>query len=169
MGLNELIELEPVVHRDLRGFFLESYHQIRYQELGVNVSFCQDNHSYSKKGVLRGMHFQVGQAKLIYCPKGEIFDVAVDIRKGSPTFGSWKGFYLSEGNHKQLFIPDGFAHGFCVLSDEAHVMYKISTFFNKDLERGFSPVDPSVGIKWPVQLPILSERDAKAPLFVEVV
>ncbi len=169
MGIDELIEVTPTVYGDLRGFFLESYHQSRYEDLGVKVSFCQDNHSYSKKGVLRGMHFQKGQAKLVYCPKGEIFDVAVDIRQNSPTFGMWKGFYLSETNHRQLFIPDGFAHGFCVLSEEAHVMYKVSAFFNKDLERGFSFKDPFVGINWPLQDPILSERDSKAPLFKEVI
>ncbi len=162
MLLSGLIEIEPNVYKDLRGFFLESYNHAKYKELGVETLFQQDNHSFSKKGVLRGMHFQPGQAKLIYCPIGQIFDVVVDIRNESATFGKWQGFYLDGKGHKQLFIPDGFAHGFCVLSDEAHVMYKVSTLFNKDLERGFSWNDPSVGIKWPVENPIISERDSSA-------
>ncbi len=162
MLLSGLIEIEPNVHTDLRGFFLESYNLSKYKELGVDVVFQQDNHSFSKKGVLRGMHFQTGQAKLIYCPIGQIFDVVVDIRKGSGTFGRWQGFYLDEKNHKQLFIPDGFAHGFCVLSEVAHVMYKVSALFNKDLESGFHWNDPDVGIKWPVENPIVSTRDLNA-------
>jgi dTDP-4-dehydrorhamnose 3,5-epimerase len=114
------------------------------------------------------MHFQKGQAKLIYCPKGEIFDVAVDMRRDSKTFGKWQGFYLNGDNHKQLFIPDGFAHGFAVLSEEAHVMYKVSTYFDKDLEKGFFFKDPEVGIDWPVKEPILSERDRMALSMREV-
>jgi len=164
-----LVQIEPKIHSDLRGFFLESYHELRYKELGVNAHFVQDNHSFSKQGVLRGMHFQRGQAKLIYCPKGRIFDVAVDIRKGSKTYGKWEGFYLDGENHKQLFIPDGFAHGFCVLSDEAHVIYKVSTHFDKDLERGFRWNDPEVGIEWPIKNPILSERDQMAKGLKEIV
>lgn len=169
MLLSGLIEIEPNVHKDLRGFFLESYNQAKYKELGVGTLFLQDNHSFSRKGVLRGMHFQPGQAKLIYCPIGQIFDVVVDIRKESATFGKWQGFYLDGEGHKQLFIPDGFAHGFCVLSPEAHVMYKVSTHFNKDLERGFLWNDPAVDIKWPVENPIISERDSSAALMRLVV
>jgi dTDP-4-dehydrorhamnose 3,5-epimerase len=168
MLLSGLIEIEPKVHRDLRGFFLESYQEARYKELGLFSKFPQDNHSFSKKGVIRGMHFQKGQAKLIYCPKGEIFDVAVDMRRDSKTFGKWQGFYLNGDNHKQLFIPDGFAHGFAVLSEEAHVMYKVSTYFDKDLEKGFFFKDPEVGIDWPVKEPILSERDRMALSMREV-
>lgn len=167
MLLAGLIQIEPKVHEDSRGFFLESYHALRYRELGVDVKFPQDNHSFSRKGVLRGMHFQKGQAKLIYCPRGKIFDVVVDIRKESPTYGQWQGFYLDGEMHKQLFIPDGFAHGFCVLSDEAHVMYKVSTHFDKDLESGFCWNDPDVGIKWPIENPILSDRDRVARLMKE--
>lgn len=169
MLLDGLIELEPKVHNDLRGFFLESYQEARYKELGILAKFVQDNHSFSKKGVIRGMHFQKGQAKFIYCPVGEIFDVVVDIRKESKTFGRWQGFYLSGENHKQLYIPDGFAHGFAVLSDEAHVMYKVSTYFDKDLENGFLFNDPGVAINWPIKEPILSERDKSAPFMREVV
>ncbi len=168
MLLMGLIEIEPNVHKDLRGFFLESYNSAKYKELGVGALFLQDNHSYSKKDVLRGMHFQPGQAKLIYCPVGEIFDVVVDIRKNSKTFGKWQGFYISQENHKQLFIPDGFAHGFCVLSSEAHVIYKVSTHFNRDLEQGFLWSDPAIGIKWPVIDPIISQRDLNAPLLKEL-
>lgn len=169
MLLAGLIEIEPKVQRDLRGFFLESYQEARYKELGLSVKFVQDNHSFSKQGVIRGMHFQKGQAKLIYCPKGEIFDVVVDIRKESNTFGKWQGFYLSGENHKQLFIPDGFAHGFAVLSKEAHVMYKVSTYFDKELEKGFLFSDPEVQINWPIKEPIISERDRLAHLMKEVV
>lgn len=147
---------------DARGFFLESYQKERYSSLGVGVVFCQDNHSYSKKGVLRGMHFQRGQAKLVYCPKGQIFDVAVDLRENSPTFGKWEGVVLDEDNHKQLFIPDGFAHGFYVLSDEAHVIYKVSTYYDPLKEGGFRYDDPDIGIEWPNANPVLSERDRKA-------
>ena len=169
MVLTDLIVIEPKVHEDLRGFFLESFHAARYKELGVDLSFPQDNHSYSKRGVLRGMHFQKGQAKLIYCPKGEIFDVAVDIRRGSKTFGKWQGFYLSGENHKQLYIPDGFAHGFCVISDEAHVMYKVSTHFDAKSEGGFLWNDPTAQIEWPIKDPILSERDRNARPLLEVI
>lgn len=169
MVLLGLVQIEPKVHKDLRGFFLESYHEIRYRELGVNVHFVQDNHSFSKESVLRGMHFQPGQAKLIYCPKGKIFDVAVDIRKGSKTYGQWQGFILEGTKHLQLFIPDGFAHGFCVLSEEAHVIYKVSTHFDKDLERGFLWNDSDVGIEWPIKHPILSERDLQAKPLKEMV
>ncbi|MBM3192862.1 MAG: dTDP-4-dehydrorhamnose 3,5-epimerase [Chlamydiae bacterium] len=169
MVLDGLIEIEPKVVSDVRGFFLESYQEARYRELGVFVKFVQDNHSFSKKGVIRGMHFQKGQAKFIYCPKGEIFDVVVDIRKESKTYGNWQGFYLSGENHKQLFIPDGFAHGFAVLSQEAHVMYKVSTYYDKQLEKGFLFNDPEVRINWPIKEPILSERDKSAPLMREVV
>jgi dTDP-4-dehydrorhamnose 3,5-epimerase len=169
MGFNEVIEIEPNAIQDDRGFFLVSYEFPKYQSLGIDLVFPQDNHSYSKKGVIRGMHFQKGQAKLIYCPKGEILDVVVDIRKNSDSFGKWMGYILSEKNHKQLFIPDGFAHGFCVLSDDAHVMYKVSSLYDKNLESGFSPFDPSVGINWPEKNPILSSRDKNALSFHEAV
>ena len=155
-----MIEIVPTVHRDERGFFLESYQMERYKALGLGP-FVQDNHSFSKRGVLRGLHFQKGQAKLIYCPRGRIFDVAVHLETGE-----WKGFYLDGETHRQLYIPDGYAHGFCVLSEEAHVLYKVSTYFDPALEQGFAW--DSVGIAWPVQNPILSKRDANARSFHEV-
>jgi dTDP-4-dehydrorhamnose 3,5-epimerase len=166
--IDGLLIIVPNVIEDGRGFFLESYQEHRYKELGVNVQFRQDNHSYSKKGVIRGMHFQKGQAKLIYCPKGRIFDVAVDVRKNSPTFGQWKGVILDEKNHHQFFIPDGFAHGFCVLSEEAHVFYKVSEFYDPKKEKGFTYQDLEVAIDWPILDPILSERDKNAKSLKEV-
>jgi dTDP-4-dehydrorhamnose 3,5-epimerase len=169
MGFEEIIEVEPTAHHDERGFFLVSYEFPKYSSLGIDLIFPQDNHSFSKKGVIRGMHFQKGQAKFIYCPKGEILDVVVDIRRGSSTFGKWRGYILNEKNHKQLFIPDGFAHGFCVLSDEAHVMYKVSTLYDKTLESGFLYNDPKVGIDWPIKNPIVSARDKNARSFEEAV
>ena len=158
--------LRPELRNDQRGFFLESFHLRRYKKLGVEAHFVQDNHSFSKRNVLRGMHFQPGQAKLIYCPVGKIFDVAVDIRPNSPTFGRWEALILSEENHEQFFIPDGFAHGFCVLSDYAHVIYKVSDFFDPDLESGFHFKD--LDIDWPVRDPILSERDKNAKRLKEL-
>ena len=167
--LDGLVKIRPKAIIDERGFFLESFQDPRYQELGIKTSFVQHNHSYSKRGVLRGMHFQPGQAKLIYVVKGSIFDVAVDIRKSSPTFGKWEGVYLNDQNHEQFFIPDGFAHGFLVLSDEAHVLYKVSAVYNSATERGFRYDDPEVGITWPEQGQIISMRDRNAPLMHEVV
>lgn len=164
--LKELIRITTQAHPDNRGFFLESFHEDRYRELGVDVEFVQDNHSFSKKNVLRGMHFQRGQAKLIYCPVGKIFDVAVDIRPDSPTFEEWEGVILSGENHEQFFIPDGFAHGFCVLSEHAHVMYKVSAFHDPKLESGFRYDD--VKISWPISDPILSQRDTNAPGLKEI-
>lgn len=160
--------IKPKVHRDERGFFLEMYQKERYDDLGVGLSFLQDNHSYSVKGVVRGMHFQKGQAKLVTCAKGEILDVAVDIRPHSPTFGQYEMVHLTEENHHQFYIPDGFAHGFCVLSDEANVIYKVSSLYNPETEGGFRYDDPDVGIDWPIESPILSERDKKAPLLKEL-
>lgn len=167
--LKGLILVQPKVHRDQRGFFLESFQEARYKELGIEVKFCQDNHSFSKRGVVRGMHFQKGQGKLVYCPVGEILDVAVDMRKDSPTLGKWEGVILNETNHHQLFIPDGFAHGFCVLSEYAHVFYKVTTFFDAKLEEGFFYNDKAVGIDWPIKEVILSQRDQNAKAFSEVI
>lgn len=160
--------ITPQVFRDTRGFFLESYREDRYQDFGR--SFTQDNHSYSKQGVIRGMHFQSepGQAKLVRVAIGKIYDVIVDIRPKSPTFGKWCGVTLDDIAHQQLFIPVGFAHGFCVLSQEAHVLYKTSTPFSAFTEKGFCFDDPDVGIKWPVQKPLLSDRDRNAPSFSEM-
>ena len=160
--------ITPQVFQDTRGFFLESYRQDAYQDF-ADV-FVQDNHSYSKQGVIRGMHFQShpGQAKLVRVPIGKIYDVIVDIRPKSPAFGKWCGVTLDDTSHQQLFIPVGFAHGFCVLSLEAHVLYKTSTVFCASTEKGFRFDDPEVGIKWPTLDPILSERDRNAPYFSEM-
>lgn len=160
----------PRVFRDSRGFFLETYQEDNYREVGIFSPFVQDNHSFSTYGVIRGMHFQSepGQAKLIRVAYGKIYDVVVDIRPDSPTFGQWEGVYLDDENHHQLFIPIGFAHGFCVMSKEAHVLYKVSSPYSGKTEKGFRYDDPKVGIEWPIKSPILSERDLTSPNFGDV-
>jgi len=162
--------ISPNVFKDERGFFFESHQVERYTEGGIDCPFVQDNHSYSKEGTIRGMHFQSapGQAKLVRVAVGKIYDVIVDIRPDSPTFGKWEGVYLDDESHRQLFVPVGFAHGFCVVSPEAHVLYKTSSPYNGKTEMGFRFDDPEVGIKWPVQTPIVSERDQKSPYFYEL-
>lgn len=164
-GLPGLIVVEPRVFRDDRGFFLEPYHAPRYKAGGVTVDFVQDNHSFSTHGVLRGLHFQKspGQAKLIRCARGKIWDVAVDIREGSETFGKWWGLELDSESHRQLFIPAGFAHGFCVLSPEAEVMYKCSSVYDPVTEAGILWNDPEIAVEWPVKDPVVSQRDIDAP------
>ena len=170
LSLKGLKLIKPKVFKDSRGFFLESYNEATYQQAGIDASFVQDNHSFSQKNTVRGMHFQTipGQAKLLRVSQGEIFDVAVDIRPDSPTFGKWEGVILNSTNHHQLFVPIGFAHGFCVLSEEAHVMYKVSSLYNPSTEVGFRWNDQTINIQWPVTNPIVSERDQKAPLFNEL-
>lgn len=161
-----LILIEPVVFTDGRGFFLESYKYSDFFEAGIREQFVQDNHSMSVKGVLRGLHFQKepsSQGKLIRCIRGEIFDVAVDIRPDSPTFGRWVSIILSEDNKKMLYIPPGFAHGFQVLSDVAEVLYKATKEYSPDLEGGIVWNDPTLAIPWPIQEPVLSERDRNWP------
>jgi dTDP-4-dehydrorhamnose 3,5-epimerase len=160
--------LEPDVHGDARGFFLETARAGTLAELGVTDSFVQDNQSRSGRGVLRGMHFQPGMAKLVRCARGAIFDVVVDIRPGSPAFGRWEGFQLNDENHHQLYCPDGFAHGFCVLSDVADVVYRCSAYYDPARESGFRFDDPGVGIEWPAIELQTSERDARAPLLSEL-
>lgn len=162
--------ISPQIFRDGRGYFLESHQAIKYKDFGIDDDFLQDNHSYSTEGVIRGMHFQSGpgQAKLIRVASGKIFDVIVDIRPDSPTFGKWIGNFLDGEGHQQLYIPVGFAHGFCVLSPEAHVLYKTSTIYNSDTEKGFRFDDPDIGIEWPVKDPIVSERDQQCPYFYEM-
>ena len=159
--------VRPKVFKDARGFFFESYHEPRYREGGIDCSFAQDNHSHSTRGTLRGLHYQShpGQAKLIRVSSGRIFDVAVDIRPASPTFGRWYGAYLDAERHEQLFVPVGFAHGFCVISDEADVLYKTSSVYDPKTECGFAWNDPDVGVEWPIEDPVLSERDARAESF----
>lgn len=168
-GIPGLVVVEPRVFRDDRGFFFEPYNAPRYKAGGIEVDFVQDNHSFSTKGVLRGLHFQKspGQAKLVRCARGRIWDVAVDIREGSPTFGTWWGLELDSESHRQLFIPAGFAHGFCVLSDEAEVMYKCSSVYDPATEAGIRWDDPEIAVGWPVQDPAISERDTKAPTLRE--
>ncbi len=159
------ILLEPVVHGDERGFFQETYRRSAFAQLGVDVDFVQDNHSRSRRGIVRGMHFQPGMAKLVRCARGAIYDVLVDVRRGSPTFGQWEGFELSDVNHHQLYCPDGFAHGFCVTSDVADVVYKTSAYWDPELECGFAYNDPDVAISWPSGMALsASSRDASAPL-----
>jgi dTDP-4-dehydrorhamnose 3,5-epimerase len=166
------ILIEPRVFGDERGFFQETYRRNVYAELGIPEEMVQDNHSRSGARIVRGMHFQVGAgaAKLVRCARGAILDVMVDLRKGSPTFGQWEGFKLTDENHHIAYCPVGFAHGFCVLSDVADVMYKQSSYYDDDNERGISYRDPDVGIEWPFPLDelIVSERDAAAPTLAEV-
>ncbi len=158
------------MHGDERGFFLESFRVDTLAEAGVDIAFVQDNHSRSRAGIVRGMHFQPGQAKLVRCVRGAIFDVIVDIRAGSPTFGQWEGYELNDETHHQLFVPDGFAHGFCVLSDVADVTYKVSSYYDPTSEGGFRFDDPAVGIEWPVAAEdlIASARDTGAPTLAEL-
>lgn len=161
--------LAPAVHGDERGFFVETFRASALADAGIDASFVQDNHSRSRQGVVRGMHFQPGQAKLVRCARGAIFDVLVDIRRGSPTFGAWEGFTLDDVDHRQLFVPDGFAHGFSVLSDLADVTYKVTTYYDPAAESGFSYEDPEVGIEWPdAESLIGSERDRAAPTLAEL-
>ena len=161
--------IEPVVHGDARGFFQETYRKAVFAELGVHDEFVQDNHSRSRLGVLRGMHFQPGQSKLVRCARGSILDVVVDIRPGSDTFGEWEPFPLDDEAHHQLYVPDGFAHGFCVTSELADVVYKVSTYYDPELESGFRFDDPEVGIEWPGGIELsVSDRDRAAPLLSEL-
>jgi len=161
--------LEPAVHGDSRGFFLETFRASALAELGVHEEWMQDNHSRSARGVLRGMHFQPGMAKLVRCARGVILDVLVDIRPGSASFGRWEGYELDDERHHHLYVPDGFAHGFCVLSETADVIYKCSAYYDPVAEGGFRFDDPQVGIKWPEGIDFqTSERDRSAPLLSEL-
>jgi len=168
--LDGVVWLEPEVHGDERGFMVETYRRDTWAELGVEVEFVQHNHSRSAKGTLRGLHFQTepGQAKLVRCPRGSIFDVAVDLRRGSPTYGEWEGCVLDDQRHRQLFVPAGFGHGFAVLSDVADVAYLLSSTYDPLTEAGIAWDDPDVGVEWPVADPLLSERDLAAPKLAEV-
>ena len=159
--LSGVIIIEPRVFSDPRGFFFESYNAQRYAQVGIPPLFVQDNHSSSVKGTIRGLHYQLRhpQGKLFRVLRGAVFDVAVDIRRGSPTFGGWTGVELSADNKRQLFIPAGFAHGFCVTSDGAEVEYKCTDVYVADDQRGVLWNDPAIGIRWPVQEPLLSDQD----------
>ena len=166
------ILIQPRILGDERGFFCETYRRSIGAELGIPEEMVQDNHSRSRYGIVRGMHFQIGRgaAKLVRCARGAIYDVVVDIRRGSPTFGQWEGFELTDENMRTVYCPVGFAHGFCVLSDVADVMYKQSNYYADETERGIAYNDPEVGIEWPLPLSDLipSERDATAPLLSEI-
>jgi dTDP-4-dehydrorhamnose 3,5-epimerase len=165
------ILLKPAVHGDERGFFTETYRRNLFAELGIAEDFVQDNHSRSSHGIVRGMHFQIGRgmAKLVRCGRGTIVDAVVDLRKGSPTFGEAELVELSDENLHQLYIPIGFAHGFCVTSEYADVMYKCSAYYDGSIERGIKYDDPDVGIEWPSGLELKpSQRDATAPLLRDV-
>jgi dTDP-4-dehydrorhamnose 3,5-epimerase len=163
--------LAPAVHSDQRGFFIESYRANVWGQHGAEDVFVQDNHSRSGRGVVRGMHFSIGagQAKLVRCARGRILDVVVDLRRASPTYGEWEAHELDDDLHRQLYVPIGFAHGFCVLSDVADVTYKCSTYYDAAAERGFNYNDPEVGIAWPRDMALLvSERDMQAPALREI-
>lgn len=163
--LRGVLIVEPIFHGDSRGFFVETYQKERYLQNGIEVDFVQDNLSYSKRGILRGLHYQYPQAqdKLVQVLEGEILDVAVDIRKGSPTFGHAVTVHLSSDNKRQLFVPKGFAHGFCVLSEMALFSYKCSDFYNPKTEGGILWSDPDLKIDWPIPRPQLSEKDRSYP------
>jgi dTDP-4-dehydrorhamnose 3,5-epimerase len=173
-SLPGLVIVEPSVHGDERGFFLESYRREWHAQAGIapEQQFVQDNHSRSTRGVVRGMHFQVGDgvAKLVRCARGRILDVAVDLRRGSPTYGRWEGVELDEQSMRELYVPVGFAHGFCVLSDVADVLYKQTAYYDGAVERGIAWNDPDVGIEWPLPTAdlIVSARDAQAPQLSEI-
>ena len=164
------ILLRPTVHGDARGFLQETFRRETFAQLGIGEEFVQDNHSRSRRGVVRGMHFQVGagMAKLVRCARGSIVDVLVDLRRGSPTFGEWEAFELDDENLHQVYCPIGFAHGFCVTSDEADVLYKCSAYYDESTERGIAYDDPDVGIEWPDVELNPSERDANAPRLREI-
>lgn len=170
LKLQGLKLIKPKVFKDSRGFFLETFQLSTYEKEGAGLAFVQDNHSFSKKGCIRGMHFQSypGQAKLVRVAVGAIYDVAVDLRPESATYGKWEAVVLDDQSHHQLFIPVGFAHGFCVISEEAHVLYKVSAPYNPQYEKGFRWDDPTIKIEWPVDNPIISERDQQAPFFEEI-
>ncbi len=166
LEIPDIILVVPEVFKDGRGFFAERYKHSDFARAGIREHFLQDNHSVSKKGVLRGLHYQrspSAQGKLVWCIKGRIFDVAVDIRRKSPTFRRWVGIELTEENNYMVYIPPGFAHGFVVLSDSAEVIYKCTNEYSREDERGIIWNDPEINIEWPVKSPILSERDAHLP------
>jgi len=172
LEIPDVILIKPKVFEDERGFFMETYKKPDFERAGIKGEFVQDNHSYSKYGVLRGLHFQrepYAQAKIVRCIRGVIYDVAVDLRKNSPTLGKYVGVILSEYNKYQLYIPRGFAHGFVVLSDIAEVVYKVDNVYAPDYEGGLIWNDPDVGIKWPVEDPIVSPKDQRWPTLRELI
>jgi len=168
LNIPDVVLVQPKSFSDDRGFFFESFKESEFLSGGIDKKFVQDNFSHSIRGVIRGLHFQKtpkAQAKLVSVLKGEIFDVAVDIRKNLPTYGKWVSEILSENNHKLLYMPEGFAHGFCVLSEEADVLYKVSNEYSPEHERGIIWNDSKLNIDWPISKPIISSNDSKLPLF----
>lgn len=170
---NSLIDIKPTRHGDNRGFFAETYSRKKYSEFGIDIEFVQDNHSLSREiGTLRGLHFQApphAQAKLVRCGLGAIFDVAVDIRRGSPTYGHWEGYELTAENGHQLYVPAGFAHGFVTLEPNSEIVYKCSEYYAPETEGALRWNDPKIGINWPADSdPILSDKDAVAPLLADL-
>lgn len=172
LKIEDVILVTPKVFGDSRGFFMESYQKSAFEQNGIKDNFSQDNHSKSSKGVLRGLHYQKNpkaQAKLVRCSRGKILDVAVDIRKNSPTFGKWIGEILSEENKNMLYIPAGFAHGFVVLSDEAELLYKASNEYSPENDRGIRWNDPDINIEWGIDFePLISEKDSKQPFLKDI-
>ncbi len=164
-SLPGVLVLEPKIYTDERGFFLETWHLHRFLEMGILENFVQDNHSRSQRGVLRGLHYQEPkqQGKLVRCGRGAIFDVAVDIRVGSPMFGKWFAIELSDRDQRMLWVPPGFAHGFCALTDECDVTYKCTAYYDPPSEQGILWNDPDIGIRWPIEQPRLSTKDSVAP------
>ena len=166
-----VVILEPQVFGDARGWFMESWSQKKMEDIGISVDFVQDNHSFSaEKGTLRGLHYQLNpmaQAKMLRVSRGAIFDVAVDIRRGSPTFAKWVGVELSAENYRQLFIPRGFAHGFITLTDDVEVQYKADNFYSPDCDGNIRWDDPEIGVVWPISPRVLSDKDSSAPLLSE--
>lgn len=169
-GIEGVLLIKPKVFGDHRGFFLETFQEERYREAGIAHRFVQDNHSRSRKGILRGLHFQRShpQGKLVSALRGRVFDVAVDIRPESPTFGKWHGAVLDDENHHQLWVPPGLAHGFCVLSDVADFVYKCTDYYHPEDEGAVRWDDPDIGVDWPIAEPILSDKDSKAPRLREM-
>jgi dTDP-4-dehydrorhamnose 3,5-epimerase len=171
LSIPAVLLIEPVSYKDDRGFFLETYKASEFEAFGIKERFVQDNSSWSRRTVLRGLHYQRpprAQGKLVMVVQGEIFDVAVDIRKGSPTFGGWVGLHLTAADRKLLYVPVGFAHGFCVLSESAEVCYKVTSEYSPDHDAGLLWSDPDIAITWPVQDPIVSRKDAALPRLKEV-
>jgi dTDP-4-dehydrorhamnose 3,5-epimerase len=170
LAIPDVIRIDVRVFEDERGFFMETYGAAEFAAHGIPLSFVQDNYSYSMRGVLRGLHYQkepAAQGKLVRCALGEVYDVAVDIRRGSPTYGRWVGEVLSAENRRQLYVPPGFAHGFCVLGDAAGVAYKVTADYAPDLDRGIRWDDPEIAVQWPVADPVLSPKDAALPTLAD--
>jgi dTDP-4-dehydrorhamnose 3,5-epimerase len=168
--ISDVALIEPEVHGDDRGFMVETFRTGAWRDLGVDADFVQENHSRSGARILRGLHFQTnpGQAKLVRCARGRIWDVVVDLRSDSPTYRRWEGHELDDETHRQLFVPVGFAHGFCVLSDVADVSYKLSSYYDPATEAGIAWDDPEIAIDWPVSDPVLSERDRTTPRLADI-